>query len=117
MIDEGETPAGEAPFARSYDFFKHMTGIALVSLGGVFAFADGQGARFEHKQLIVVLSFIGLAGVTSLLMAAHLAAIEVTPAPREKVARSIRLAQGAVSLLLSGGLGAFLYNFTPVVLK
>jgi hypothetical protein len=117
MIDEDEAAHGEAPFARSYDFFKHMTGIALVSLGGVFAFADGGGTRFEHRQLIVILSFIGLAGVTSLLMAAHLAGIEVKPEPREKVARTIRLAQGAASLLLSGGLGAFLYNFTPAILK
>jgi len=117
MIDDADAPEGDAPFARSYDFFKHMTGIALVSLGGVFAFADGTGTRFEHKQLIVVLSFIGLAGVTSLLMAAYLAGIEVKPQPRDKVARTIRLAQGVVSMLLSGGLGSFLYNFTPAILK
>ncbi|WP_288938383.1 hypothetical protein [uncultured Sphingomonas sp.] len=116
MIEADDAPEGELPFGRSYDFFKHATGIALVSLGGVFAFADGQGTRFEHKQLIVILGFIGLAGVVSLLMASHLASLEVTPQPRAKVARAIRIAQAAVSLLLSGGVGAFLYNFTPAIL-
>jgi hypothetical protein len=116
MIEEGDEAKGEAPFARSYDFFKHTTGIALVSLGGVFAFADGQGVRFEHKQLIVILGFIGLAGVISLVMASYLASLEVSEHPLAKVARAIRLAQAAVSTLLSGGVGSFLYNFTPAIL-
>ncbi|UVI39146.1 hypothetical protein [Qipengyuania spongiae] len=107
----------ETPFGRSYDFFKHTTGISLVSLGGVFAFADGQETEFDPPQLIVVLTFIGLAGVTSLLMASHLASIEVKPHPRAKVARAIRIAQALVSALLSGGVGAFMYNFTPAILK
>ena len=117
MIEDSDEPVGDAPFPRSYDFFKHTTGIALVSLGGGFAFADGQGVRFEHKQLIVILAFIGLAGVTSLFMASHLASLEVSAHPRAKVARTIRIAQAAVSTLLSGGVGAFLYNFTPAILQ
>ena len=107
----------DVPFARSYDFFKHTTGISLVSLGGVFAFADGQGTEFDPKQLIVVLVFIGLAGATSLLVASYLASLEVKPHSRAEVARAIRIAQAAVSALLSGGVGAFMYNFTPAILK
>jgi hypothetical protein len=117
MIEEGQVPARELPFARSYDFFKHMAGISLLSLGGVFAFADGEGAEFERRQLIVVLVFIGLAGVTSLLMASSLAGQEVRPEEDAQVARRIRIAQIVVAFSLSGGLGAFIYNFTPVVLK
>ncbi|WP_374405858.1 hypothetical protein [Pelagerythrobacter sp.] len=117
MDEDGELGADlDVPFGRSYDFFKHTTGISLVSLGGVFAFADGQGTEFDPKQLIVVLVFIGLAGVTSLLVASYLASLEVTPHSRDKVARVIRIAQAMVSTLLSGGVGAFLYNFTPTVL-
>jgi methylmalonyl-CoA mutase len=117
MIEEGQVPARELPFARSYDFFKHMAGISLLSLGGVFAFADGEGAEIERRQLIVVLVFIGLAGVTSLLMASSLAGQEVRPEEDAQVARRIRIAQIVVAFSLSGGLGAFIYNFTPVVLK
>ncbi len=117
MIDDGDEPGGDVPFSRSYDFFKHATGIALVSLGGVFAFADDRGTRFDGKQLIVVLAFIGVAGIVSLLMASHLAGLEVSRHSRAKVARTIRIAQAAVSTLLSGGVGAFLYNFTPAILQ
>jgi len=117
MIEEGDETGGDAPFARSYDFFKHMTGIALVSLGGVFAFADGDGAQFERKRLVVVLTFIGIAGVTSLVMASSLATIEVKPEPHAQVARRIRIAQGIVSIMLSVGLGAFLFNFARAILK
>ncbi len=119
MTDEDEASGDDlvVPFARSYDFFKHTTGISLVSLGGVFAFADGQGTDFDPRQIIVVLSFIGLAAVTSLLVASYLAGLEVTPYSRPKVVRIIRLAQAAVSGLLSGGVGAFMYNFTPLILK
>ncbi len=117
MIEDGQVATRDLPFARSYDFFKHMTGISLVSLGGVFAFADGEGVEFDRKQLIVILVFIGLAGVTSLLMASSLATQEVKPEEDRQVARRIRIAQLVVALSLSGGLGAFIYNFTPVVLK
>ena len=120
MMDAGQE-ADETvralPFARSYDFFKHMAGIALVSLGGVFAFADGSGVEFEKRQLIVVLAFIGIAGLTSLLMASSLATLEVKPEPDATVARRIKIAQLVVSFSLSGGLGAFMYNFTPALLK
>jgi hypothetical protein len=115
--DEANEAARPLPFARSYDFFKYMTGIALVSLGGVFAFADRSGAEFERKQLIVVLSFIGVAGLTSLLMASSLSSLEIKPEADETVARRIKIAQLVVSFALSGGLGAFMYNFTPVLLK
>ena len=88
MIDEGDPDHGDAlPFARSYDSFKHMTGIALLSLGGVFAFADGSGIKFDPKQLVVILGFILVAAVTSVLMAGQLATLEIKPEPREIVAR------------------------------
>jgi hypothetical protein len=115
--DETDETVGHVPFQRSYDFFKHMIGIALVSLGGVYAFADGSGAQFDKRQLIVVLAFIGLAGLTSLLMAMSLATLEVKPEPDAAVARRIRFAQLVVGFSLSGGLGAFMFNFTPVLLK
>ena len=117
MIDEGQVAARDLPFARSYDFFKHMTGVALLSLGGVFAFADGKGVDFKPRQLIIILAFIGLAGVTSLLMASSLATLEVKPEADAQVARRVRIAQLVVAFSLSGGLGAFIFNFTPLVLK
>jgi hypothetical protein len=115
--DEADETVRHLPFQRSYDFFKYMSGLALVSLGGVFAFADGSGVEFEKRQLIVVLTFIGVAGLTSLLMASSLATLEIKPEADAVVARRIRIAQLVVSFSLSGGLGAFMFNFTPALLK
>lgn len=115
--DDGLDVHGEPAFARSYDFFKHMTGVSLVSLGGVFAFIDGSGLQFNRRTLIVVLVLIGVAGVTSFLMAAGLATLEVKPEPHATVARRIRIAQGILGTSLSVGLGAFIYNFTAALLK
>jgi hypothetical protein len=116
MIEDDDAVGRDAPFARSYDFFKHMTGVALVSIGGVFAFLDS-GVDLDHKRVIVVLAFIGLAGVTSLLMAASLATLEVKPAPLAKVARNVRLASITASFFLAGGLGAFVQTFSTAILK
>ncbi|WP_294299523.1 hypothetical protein [uncultured Sphingomonas sp.] len=117
MIEDDGDLTGEAPFPRSYDFFKHMTGIALVSIGGVFAFLDGNGARMERRQVISVLIFLGLSGVTSLLMATTLAGVEVKPTDRAKLAKSIRYGQFAVTFLLSIGLGNFVPAFVTGVFK
>lgn len=118
MIDDQQDDLHDnLGFARSYDYFKYMTGVSLLSLGGVFAFADGEGTQFERGQIIVLLAVIGIAGVTSLLMAASLAGLEVKPEPREQVIRRIRIGQTIVSMALSIGLGGFTYNFISVSLR
>ena len=112
MIDESEPEPHDAlPFARTYDYFKYMTGIALVSIGGVFAFLDGEGVKLDPKRAVIVIAFLGLAGVTSLLMAASLAGLETKPVPHDKLARRVQLGSTAVTSLLSVGLGAFIQTF------
>ncbi len=113
--DDGETP-GEAPFPRSYDSFKHMAGISLLSLGGVFAFAEGS-LRFPPRQVMVILAFLTVALVVSILMAGNLAGLEVKPEPRDVVARRVKLASIVVGSALSGGLGGFTYNFIAALFK
>lgn len=118
MIDDDAGEDGlPVPFARSYDYFKYMTGIALLSLGGIFAFADGGGTQFEKRQVVILVTFIGLAGVTSLLMAASLATLEVKPEPQVQVVRKIRIGQTIVSMSLSVGLGGFVFNFISAMFK
>lgn len=117
MIEDDSDVGGEAPFPRSYDSFKHMTGIALLSLGGVFAFADGDGMRFARGQLIVILAFLMIALVASVLMVGHLASLEVKAEPRDKTVRTIRVASIIVGASLSGGLGGFTYNFIAALFK
>lgn len=116
MIEDDTSPDG-LPFARTYDSFKHMAGISLLSLGGVFAFADGDGIRFARNQLIVILGFILAAAATSIYMAGSLATLEIKPEPREQTVRRIRKASLIVGMSLSGGLGGFTYNFVAALFK
>lgn len=118
MIEEDDDlPRGELPFARSYDSFKHSTSLALFSLGGVFAFTGGGAIQFKPAQIVIILAFIGVAGVISMLMVGSLATLEVKPEPREVVARRIRIAGAAVGCCMFGGLGGFTYNFIQALLK
>ncbi|WP_423602307.1 hypothetical protein [Sphingomonas sp. MS122] len=119
MIDENDPGWGstELPFARAYDYFKHMTGVSLISIGGVFALLDGAGAKFDPRRVIIVLGAIGLAGVISLLMAGALASIEVKPVPQAKTARQVRYSLIAATFFLAAGLGAFIQTFSSAILK
>jgi ABC-type Na+ efflux pump permease subunit len=115
--EDDDLPRGELPFARSYDSFKHSTSLALFSLGGVFAFTGGGAIQFKPAQIIVILAFIGIAGITSMLMVGALATLEVKPEPREVMARRIRIAQMVIGCSMFGGIGGFTYNFVRALLK
>ena len=112
MIDQDEEAqlSGELPFARAYDYFKHMTGVSLISIGGVFALIDGQ-TKIERAKLLAILAAIGIAGVISLYQASALASLESKPMPREKLAKQVRYSQLAAMVFLMVGLGAFTQSF------
>jgi len=115
-MNEEPQRGGELPFARAYDFFKHMTGISLVSIGGVFAFIDGSAIKVEKAKLIIVLGAICAAGVMSLFQASKLAALESKPVPHAKLVIQVKFGQYAVTGLLMVGLGAFVQTFASVML-
>ena len=120
MIDDADAGDGSTDglsFPRSYDSFKHTAGISLLALGGVFAFADGSGMRFPPAQLVIILSFIAIAGITSILMTGMLATLEIKPEPRALMIRRIRMAQLVIGFSLFGGLGGFTFNFLSALLK
>ncbi len=119
MTDEESVPErpGELPFGRAYDYFKHLTGIALVSIGGVFAFMDSSGIALDTRRVIIILAALGIAGVISLLMAGGLASIEVKPVDHAKMARQARYGLIAATFFLAIGLGSFIQTFSSAVLK
>jgi hypothetical protein len=107
----------ELPFGRAYDYFKHLTGISLVSIGAVFAFMDGSGTTFDPRRVIIVLSAIGVAGVISLLMAGVLVSIEAKPVLYDKLALQVRYGLFAATFFLAIGLGSFIQTFASAILK
>jgi hypothetical protein len=115
--DETAERKDELPFGRAYDYFKHLTGISLVSIGGVFAFMDGSGATFDPRRVIIVLAAIGIAGVISLLMAGVLVTIEVKPVAYARIARQVRYGLIAATFFLAIGLGSFIQTFASAILK
>lgn len=119
MIEEGSVTesGGELPFGRAYDYLKHLTGIALVSIGGVFAFMDGSGIAFDTRRVIIILAALGTAGVISLVMAGALASIEVKPVVHAKLARRAHYSLIAATFFLAIGLGAFIQTFATAIPK
>ncbi|MFL9842587.1 hypothetical protein ABS767_16575 [Sphingomonas sp. ST-64] len=117
MIDQDDTPGGELPFGRAYDFFKHMTGIALISIGGVFALMDNTAAKLDGLSLVIVLGALALSGVTALLMANSLVTLEVKPEPHAKMVRNVRIGLVMSTFFLAVGLGAFVPSFASAILK
>lgn len=108
---------GELPFARTYDFFKYMTGISLVSIGGVLAFIDGDAVRIDPRLAIVIIVFLVLAGVASLLMAASLAGLEVRSVAPRTMVRRVKIGSFVAVFFLSIGLGAFIQTFVAAIVK
>lgn len=117
MIDESETNEAAVPFGRAYDFFKHMMGITLISIGGVFALMDNSTAKLDTKSVVIVLAALGLAAVTCLLMTNALVTLEVKPEPHDKMARKVRIGLVMSTFFLAVGLGSFVPSFTSALLK
>jgi hypothetical protein len=117
MIDEDEGTDAPLPFARAYDFFKHMMGITLISIGGVFALMDNSTAKLDAKSVVAVLAALGLSGVTCLLMTNHLVTLEVKPEPVAKTARQVRIGLIMATFFLAVGLGSFVPSFASALLK
>lgn len=117
VIDEDEAGDPGSAFARAYDFFKHMTGVALISIGGVFAFMDREDSGLDTRRVVIVLACIGLSGITSLLMANMLASLEVRPVARDVMARRVRLGLVTSTFFIAAGLGAFVQTFSSAILK
>lgn len=94
------------PHLLAYDFFKHMTSLSVLTLGGVLTLAGSIFADPEyHRGMFVSAMLTAGAGFT-----AYVGLIEmVESAQRGKPPRLIaRLARGVVPALFGGAVGAFL---------
>jgi hypothetical protein len=114
MIDEQDTfntQSGEAT-AILYDWFKHLTSLSLLALGGVLSLAQGTDGEIKKSLLIVVLVLLATSVIASFSGAAEVVNARTTGKP---MASYIKLLLAISGSCLSGGLGAFIYIFVKVI--
>ena len=108
---EDDTPPGvdDQGLALLYDWFKHMTTLSLLTIGGVLSLVQGdQGAGIKKPLLIVVLVFVGISGLLSFSGAAQVVGVRADGTPLPKHFKHVR---GVAAMALSIGVGAFTYIF------
>lgn len=113
--DEAPIVANDIAIARAYDYFKHLTTVALISIGGVFGLLQGDGPRLKTTAVILVIALIGLAGGISLIAISSITAADLQGKSLEKLRKSILRTQQIATFLLLFGLGVFIGAFTKVM--
>ena len=106
MIEEDEKAPAEGE-TLLYDYFKHLTSLCLLSLGGVLALAEKVQGR-SSTLVIAALAVIGLAALISFSAAGEIVDARYKGKP---LAKHLDLYRFASPALLSIGLGMFLYIF------
>lgn len=110
MTEDDEGPLRNAEGdALLYDWFKHLTTLALLTLGGVLSLSQVADAEDIKKPVLVgVLIAIAAAGVLSFSGAEQVVRARVANA---KIPKQALVLQKAAPAILSLGVGAFLYLF------
>lgn len=106
-MDDENTPVARDGEAVLYDYLKHLTSLCLFSLGGVAALADKVHGR-SAVQVIMALTVIGLAAFSSFYATGLIVEARFSGKPLKA---NINLYRHAAPLLLSVGIGMFLYLF------
>ena len=108
-------PVPQDSEALLYDWFKHLTSLSLLTLGGILSISQlvVEGG-FKKHTIMVLLIAVGLSGVIGFSGAESIvqARTSGTPLPKKlHVMRKIGTAAFGM------GVGAFLYIFTKAVYK
>ena len=95
-----------------YDYFKHITTLSLITLGGILAIPQTTGIAVTFRDLLPSLALIANAGALSLYGMDLV--IKARIADRA-LPRSVRWYQLVVGGSLGLGVGAFMGLFTEMV--
>ena len=110
--DEGHAPAqpdqhdGELLL---YDYFKHLTSLSILTLGGVLAIAQAADpADVKRWVIVAVLLFVSAGGLVAFTGAGEIARARSTGTP---VGASVQWSRKLGPTLLAVGVGMFLSVF------
>ena len=106
-MDE-DKPHSTGRVAMLYDWFKHLTTLSILALGGVLSLSQSRDADLNTTTLAIVVIFIGSAGIAAFTAAEK---IMGAVANDEPLPASVGWLQKAAPALLGMGVGAFLYVF------
>jgi hypothetical protein len=95
-----------------YDWFKHLTSLSLLTLGGILSLSQTNDADIKKHTLVGVLIAVGASGVLGFSGAEQIVQARTSGKPLPAYLNVIRQ---AASALLGLGVGAFLYIFIAVV--
>jgi len=90
-----------------YDYFKHLTSLCIVSLGGVLALVPN-AKDLSRGMIIAVLIVLGGAALISFTGAGEIVRARYR---RKPLGKTVNLYRIAAPLLLSVGVGMFIYLF------
>lgn len=106
-MDDDSEPVGDGGDTILYDYLKHLTSLCLFSLAGVAALADKIHGR-SAASVIIALVVIGMAAFSSFLATGMIVEARFG---RKPLRGNINLFRHAAPLLLSVGVGMFLFLF------
>lgn len=95
--------------ALYYDFFKWITTLSLVAIGGVFSLVTQSDFVFQPIDLIVVLAALSIAALTGLSGVTQQITLARDPV---KLAKRNKLLQNIAQLFLGIGAGYFVMLFS-----
>lgn len=116
-IDVGVNALSDSPIdsreqavLATYDFLKHMSTLAIVTMGGMLGLAQGLGTKISAPMLVAV-ALMGVCGLLSLLF---LAGVALTQAMQRVHKSSNRFASAViltVVILFAASVGEFVAAF------
>jgi hypothetical protein len=95
--------------AYLYDYFKHLTSLSILTLGGVLAISTAAGeAKASKESMIAVVALVGIAALLAFSGTSEIVRQKATGVIKAKWLTFYRV---GAPIALSLGVGAFLYLF------
>lgn len=114
-MTEDDTPnADRDPDARIYDYFKHLTTVSLIAIGGVLGLVQG-AVKLPGPAILATICVLAAAGAISMTGLNIIASAELRDGVTQIQRARLRRIQPLANTLLMLGLGIFLGVFLRVL--
>jgi hypothetical protein len=98
--------------ALLYDFFKHMSSLSLITLGGVLTISQAGDQDLKKSSLIVIIAFVATSGITAFMGLDEIVKARVAGTG---IPTRVKLLRKICPTAFALGVGAFLYAFVRVL--